>query len=472
MYCKELCKLHNDCMNRRVDLLVSALNSRGVLASRDMQEVIGGSAAMLSRLFAGTDARRIIRFGKARSTRYALRRDVRGLGSEWPLYRISQDGSAVLEGQLHALSGGRWLLLQESPWASLRGDVFTDGLYPGLPWFLQDLRPRGFLGRLVAQRYSSELGVSTDPRDWSDDDVLMFLVLHGGDLSGSFVLGRRALAAAQSGALQEGDLVLESERPVAYPRLASAVIEGTLPGSSAAGEQPKFTARIRSGDGSVSSVIVKFSGAGGRPEDQRWSDLLVAEHVANAVLSRAGIPCAGTRLIHGGGRCFLESTRFDRMGSGGRGGFVSLEAFDSAYCGELGTPWDAAAGRYLERGWISGQDAERLALLWWFGTLIGNTDMHYGNAGLLLDADWPLALAPVYDMVPMWYRPDVEGRLPAGPVVLSPPPPESQAVWQQAAGLARAYWRELSESDAVSQAFRGIALQNLAQGLQDPVFGS
>lgn len=87
---------------------------------------------------------------------------------------MSPDGTAELDGHLYALSGGRWLLHQETPWASLRGDCFVDGLYPGLPWFLQDLRPSGFLGRLLAQRYSNELGVSSDPRDWSDDDVLQF----------------------------------------------------------------------------------------------------------------------------------------------------------------------------------------------------------------------------------------------------------------------------------------------------------
>lgn len=448
-------------MNRRIGLLLSELNSRGVLTAREMQLVIGGSAAMLSRLLAGSDARRIIRFGKARATRYALRRDVRGLGSEWPLYRVKEDGSASLEGCLYALNGGRWLLQQESSWDSLRGDCFKEGLYLGLPWFLQDMRPAGFLGRLVAQRYSVELGMSPDPRDWSDDDILQFLVVHGGELPGAFLVGRMALAAAQAEALQHADLVPESERAVVYPQLAAATMAGALPGSSAAGEQPKFTARLRRSDGTVDSVIVKFSGSGGRPEDQRWSDLLAAEHIANGVLSGAGILCAVTKLLHANGRCFLESSRFDRVGLSGRKGFVSLEAFDGAHFGEVGTPWDLAAIRYREHGWITEPDAERLALLWWFGVLIGNTDMHYANAGLILGESRPLALAPVYDMVPMFYRPDIEGRLPAAPVVPVPPPPESRIIWLSAAALARAYWERLANSELVSQDFREIALKNL-----------
>ena len=447
-------------MNSRLDHLLSALGRRGVLSSREMQEAIGASAATLSRLLSGHDARKIIRLGKARATRYALRREVRGMGSQWPLYRIDSDGGAAVAGQLHALTGGRWLLQQDAPWDALRGDAFGDGLYPGLPWFLQDLRPRGFLGRLLARRHAGDLGVPSDPRDWSGDDVAAFLWTLGSDLPGSFVLGRRALAAAQSAMLRDEDVIPEESRAAAYATLAAATMAGEVPGSSAAGEQPKFTARVRRADGSVSCVIVKFSGAQGRPEDRRWSDLLTAEHVANSVLAEAGIPCAPTELLQAEGRCFLESQRFDRIGPGGRRGFVSLEALDSAFFGEINTSWDEAAVRCRDAGWLSDDDADRLSLLWWFGTLIGNTDMHYGNAGLFLDRTRPLALAPTYDMVPMLYGPDLEGRLPEASVAPPPPPPESRACWSHAAALAREYWRRLAATELVSESFREISEQN------------
>lgn len=447
-------------MNTRVDLLISELRRRGVLTSREIQEVMGASAATLSRLLAGRDARQILRMGKARATCYALRRDVRGMGSQWPLYRIDRDGSAALMGQLYALTGGQWFLQQDASWVSLVGDAFGAGIYPGLPWFLQDLRPRGFLGRLLAQRYAGELGVPSDPGDWSDDDVAIFLLTLGRDLPGSFALGRRALAAAQTAMLQDDDVIPAPNRATAYPALAAATMAGDVPGSSAAGEQPKFTARVRRVDGDVACVIVKFSGRGGRPEDQRWSDMLVAEHVANRVLAEAGISCAITELLQAGGRCFLESSRFDRIGQNGRRGFVSLEAFDSAFFGEINTSWDEAALRYRNARWLSDEDAERLSLLWWFGTLIGNTDMHYGNAGLFLERTRPLALAPTYDMVPMFYRPNLEGQLPGATVAPPPPPPESRANWSRAAALAREYWLRLSATELVSDSFREIALQN------------
>ena len=452
-------------MNTRIDHLVSELRQRGVLSAREMQEVVGASAATLSRLLAQREARQIIRMGKARATCYALRRDVRGLGSQWPLYRIEEDGGVTLTGQLYALTERRWFLQQDASWASLVGDAFTAGIYPGLPWFLQDLRPRGFMGRLLARRYSGELGVPPDPRDWSDDDVAIFLLARGGDLPGSFVLGRRALANAQTAMAQDDDIIPTPERTTAYPALATATMAGDVPGSSAAGEQPKFTARVRRKDGTTACVIVKFSGAGGRPEDQRWSDLIIAEHVANRVLMEAGIPSAITELLQAEGRCFLESSRFDRIGQNGRVGFVSLEAFDSAFFGEINTSWDEAAVRYRDAGWLSDEVAERLSLRWWFGTLIGNTDMHYGNAGLFLEQSRPLALAPTYDMVPMLYRPDLEGQLPQGTVDSLPPPPESHANWSRAVVLARDYWRRLSATERLSDAFREIAQQN-AQALR------
>jgi len=128
----------------------------------------------------------------------------------------------------------------------------------------------------------------------------------------------------------------------------------------------------------------------------------------------------------------------------------------------MGTPWDAAAVRYRECGWISDEDADRLALLWWFGAMIGNTDMHYGNAGLLLGDERPLSLAPVYDMVPMCYRPDIEGRLPGAPVVPPLPPPESRVVWLRAVKLARVYWQLLAQDVSISNDFKEVALQNMA----------
>jgi hypothetical protein len=366
----------------------------------------------------------------------------------------------LLAAHLHALAQGEWFLEEVEGTETLRGNLFPDGVYPDLPWFLQDLRPRGFLGRCMAHRCADQLGTPRDPRDWSSDDVIHGLLAWGADLPGSFVLGRRALEAAQAMARDMGCRIAMDARHAQYPVRADAVMGDQWPGSSAAGEQPKFTACLAEGGDATCSVIVKFTGAEGRPEDRRWADLLIAEHVANEVLAEAGIPCAQTSILVAEGRTFLESRRFDRTAAGGRLGLVSLEAFDHAFFGAIDTSWMDAAGRSRDSGWLSSGDADRLTLLWLFGAMIGNTDMHYGNVSLFLVDVKPLALAPTYDMVPMQYRPDIEGRLPAAAVAPSLPPPEVSSMGARAAGLARTFWERMSREETVSSDFRNIAAIN------------
>jgi hypothetical protein len=133
---------------------------------------------------------------------------------------------------------------------------------------------------------------------------------------------------------------------------------------------------------------------------------------------------------------------------------------DAAFFGALDTPWTAAAARLLGDGWLTPADSDRLSLLWWFGTLIGNTDMHYGNVSLYLDRARPLSLAPTYDMVPMLYRPDVEGHFSSDPIHPIPPLPETRDVWLKATGLAEVFWSQLASCNSVSGGFRDLASRN------------
>ena len=443
-----------------MDRLISESRRHGLLTAREISEAMHVSQPTASRLISGLGIRRVARIGRARSTRYAMRRSIRGLGSSWPLYCITPNAVPQTIGRLHALEGGRWYVEQDEPWDTLRGTEFIDGIYPGLPWFLQDLRPRGFLGRSFARRYAAQMGTPSDPLRWSDDDIAVGLVQVGEDLSGALVVGGTSLAAAQAHTIREVEAIDADAREMIYPAKADASLAGEWPGSSAAGEQPKFTARVSAAGGALRHVIVKFNGSGGRPEDRRWADLLVAEHMANTVLSAAGVPCADTSVLQAAGRFFLESTRFDRVGPHGRRGLVSLEALDAAFFGAVETPWTDAAARMLGDGWINAEDADRLSLRWWFGTLIGNTDMHYGNVSLFLASARPLGLAPTYDMVPMQYRPDIEGRFSDDPVTPAVPSPDALTVWSKAAALADRYWSRLSCCELVSSGFRGLASAN------------
>lgn len=447
-------------MNSRIQQIYHYLGVHGAAQASEIASALGVSQPTISRALSASGGQRIARIGRARSTRYALRTQLPGDDS--PIYSIDEFGKAQHLGVLYGLSQGEWYFHQEKPWISLRGDEFGDGIYPGLPWFLQDMRPRGFLGRCFARTHARSLQATQNPSNWSDDQVMESLRRFGADMPGALIVGQEMLDRFYVSVNADIDLIDEQDIPSSYVRLAEQSLAGEWPGSSAAGEQPKFTAKLRRADGALQHVLVKFSGDVKFPEARRWSDLLYAEQRANTILAQHGLPCARSRIVHSGGRTFLESERFDRCGISGRRAVVSLEALDAAYTGVNDLAWNRASRILLEAGWVGAKDAERLALFWWFGVLIGNSDMHYGNLSFFLEPAPPLRLAPLYDMVPMKYRPGVEGSLPGGRLNFVPPPPEEQKIWSAAADLALRFWGLLAADKGVSAGFRAIATENQA----------
>ena len=67
--------------------------SSGVYSSEEIQTRLGLSQPSVSRLIAGLGDRVVI-IGQARARRYTTRRDLRGLGGEFPVYRIDSEGNA------------------------------------------------------------------------------------------------------------------------------------------------------------------------------------------------------------------------------------------------------------------------------------------------------------------------------------------------------------------------------------------
>lgn len=431
---------------------------RGAATAVELCRALDVSQSTLSRELSRMPG--VLRLGAARATRYAMIREIPGAGGQFPLYCLDAGAVASRVGILHALEKGQWHLAQDDPWEILRGTEFPQGLFPGWPWFLDDLRPQGFLGRHFARRYGPAMGFPTDPRDWTPDQIVTAMLRHGDELPGAFVIGEEMLARVQSTAMNPPDPVDERNREEVYPELANAVLMGEMPESSAAGEQPKFLTRVRRASGEIVQTIVKFSGPRERPEDGRWADLLTAEWVVGQVLTEHKIPAADTHLIEGGGRLFLESVRFDRTAHYGRRGVVSLWAVDGGFFGQPATPWTAAAERMRAAGWLTEEEARRLMMLWWFGSLVANSDMHYGNVSFFLERNLPLRLTPVYDMLPMLYRPGPQGTLSPREFAPPPPPPEAADEWREAASLAEETWLRIAQEPTVSQEFRGIAHTN------------
>ncbi|KZT16954.1 transcriptional regulator [Acidovorax sp. GW101-3H11] len=430
--------------------LLALRRQGGVLTSAELQALLGVSQPTVSRALAPLiHAGQVQKVGAARSQRYVLPRNVPGVGSEVRVMRIDAQGRPSPFARLVPLEGGAFWV-DEADGVSARHD--------GLPWFLDDMRPQGFMGRTFAHAHPA-LQLGHDPRHWSDDDVLRAMTLYGDDLPGNLIMGEAAFQRfhtlpARASRVASAD---------SYPALAEQAMRGTHPGSSAGGEQPKFCT-ITAGR----HVIVKFSPAGDAPADQRMRDLLVCEHLALRTLAQAGLPAAPTQLFMGAGRVFLESERFDRTPLaadaplGGRIGMVSLQVYNAEYVGEIDN-WAATANRMAARHLLTQADARTLRLLEAYGQLIANTDRHYGNISLVLkDDDW--ALSPTYDMLPMLYAP-VSGELVPRDFASRPQQPTAATLgeWDEAQRLARVFWLAAAADERVSADFRAIAAENARQ---------
>ncbi len=413
----------------------------------------------------------IIATGQARRTRYALRRPLRGSLSELPLYAVSDAGRAGLVAQLAlthpqgscmSLAGTGWPVPEDS----------RDGWWGGLPYPLFDMRPQGYLGRQLARAEHRALGVSANPDEWSDDDVAHVLSRIGHDVSGNLILGNAAFERWQACKLAPPQPIKPRAIGRAYARLAEQAVAAGVPGSSTAGEFPKFPALRELAGSATPHVLVKFSGADGSPAVQRWADLLVCEHLAlEYAATLPQVASARSRVLTQGGRTFLEVERFDRHGPFGRSPLSSLGTLDAALLGSGTADWTRLAARLHAAGWLGADDVARINHLWWFGRLIANSDMHTGNlsfrpqgdaaSGMAAGLTGGLSLAPVYDMLPMLYAPLPGGEVPA--TVFEPPLPlpQQRTTWLAACGVAVEFWRRAAGDGRVSEPLRKLCQRNV-----------
>ena len=307
----------------------------------------------------------------------------------------------------------------------------------GLPWWLFDMRPQGYLGRAYASTHAAGLGLPANPEHWSDTEVLRALLAHGHDAIGNLLVG--GLARDRFIGMPTPSPV---NRPVDYPRLARAASAGESPGSSAGGEQPKFCAYTERGH-----VLVKFSAPDDNPVSERWRDLLLAEHLALSVL---GIESG---VFDFGDQRFLEVPRFDRVGELGRVGVFSLRALEAEFVGDASAPWPLLVRRLAADGHVHADAVAGAALLWAFGTLIGNTDMHAGNLSFVSHQGRPYQLAPAYDVLPMGFAPRGGGAIIDTLAPASLTASVDGDTWREALRLAEEFVATLEASTGFSGSF-------------------
>ena len=168
------------------------------------------------------------------------------------------------------------------------------------------------------------------------------------------------------------------------------------------------------------------------------------------------VPSAESAIYQYGGRTFLEVVRFDRHGDFGRSPVCTLGSLNAALIGSAGGNWPNAVRVLQAAGWLSETDTITVALIWWFGKLIGNTDMHDGNLAFRPG----LALAPAYDMLPMAYAPMRGGELPNREFSPDLPLPAEAPIWIEAAVAAVYFWNTCAEDTRISADFRRICDDN------------
>jgi HipA-like protein len=386
----------------------------GARPTGELLDALGISREALSKAY-HRDRKQLLRLGRARSTRYAARRIVTGLDTdEFPAFRVDDVGQIVRAGTLITLAAN------ETAW-------LPDGtVTAGLPAEMHDIAPRGFLGRSYTQRHAN-LGLPDDVTNWSDHHVLIALSRHGEDLPGNLIIGRESFDRFQN--------LQHHTRTVAdFPALSEAALAGKHVGSSAGGEQPKFTALLAG-----QHCLVKFA-TDQTDNARRWQDLLTLEHVALETLRNAGIPAAKTTLHDADGLRCLIVNRFDRIDINGRRAVMTL----AAASGRVGISWSDAAEELERDNLLRGNDPRRIALLDAFGALIANTDRHLYNV-LLYPAETGYTLAPAFDQLPMAYAPPASGNLRNSAIDTPRPTVNTLAAWDDARTLANEFWRHASE---------------------------
>jgi len=426
-------------MSRHADSLRLHL-SRGPVTPSHLQEKLGVSQPTLSRAIARLGDE-VVRLGAARSIQYLLRDRSRGL-ADIPVYRVDGEGKLRRLGLLIPVRPEGYVMRQDDG-STLHSE--------GMPWWLLDMRPQGFLGRAYAARHAASLGLPASVNEWSDSDAIRALLHHGHDAVGNLLLGDRARDRFLD--LRPPEPLAQPAKANEYARLAQLAIQGDTPVSSAGGEQPKFTVFADTPQG-ARQLLVKFSLSEPNSITERWRDLLLAEHHALETLARAGIGAARSWVQDQGDQRFLEVERFDRIGRDGRRGLFSLSALDAEFVGSALSPWPVLVEQLARQHVVVAEAVRGAQELFAFGRLIGNSDMHTGNLSFVSDRGRPYVLAPAYDMLPMVFAPRSGGGLSHQLPALELHSSVAHEVWPAMLVLARDYSVRLRGDPRFSGNFR------------------
>lgn len=396
------------------------------LSASEIAKITGLSQPTVSRALKKMPA---LKLGGGRSTVFALVDSAEGI----PIYQVGIQGSISLLGRLYQQPQGRTLVLCSTEYHC----------YEGLPFYLYDLLPSGFLGAITLRNITAhDSHLTTKSQDWSDAQILHYLTHYGDDLAGNLLLGRQM---AEQASLRRYPVTNRSD----YAEITDNInANPEYMQSSVAGEQPKFTPY----NGQY-HLIVKYSPLvqNDNPVATRHRDLMICEHLALHSLNQAGVTVSHSTLYFSD-RFYLEIQRFDRIAEHGRRGMVSLKNIDAQYVG-LNTSWPEIARSLLNQALIGPDDFLQVEITYAFGRYIANTDMHNGNFAFFMDGLSLAGATPIYDMLPMAFMP-AQGELRNPRFEIPNFIDVSQQAIQKAQNAAIDFWNQVMQHPRISQEFK------------------
>jgi hypothetical protein len=423
--------------------ILTHLKRKGPASAALLCQTFKISQPTLSRLLSPLKDSLLV-LGKAQNTQYALQRKIDGVTTPLPLYEILQDRSSRLLGLLYPLEP------QGFYFASKVKNLLS-AAFPDLPYFLNDLRPSGFLGRLIPLQ-NKDLDLPQDIRLWTAEHCLKFLSLREWDSIGDLILGEKAFQIYLENCKTPKHGIESKQRASLYPNYANDILAFGEAGSSAAGEQPKFMTTLLP---EMKSVLVKFSPPRDTTVGTRIADLLICEHLALQTLKGKSQSVATSTLLIASDRVFLEVERFDRPPSMGRRGLISLGSLDAEFSGTA-AKWSKTAGELIKIKTLPASFYPIIRFRELFGELIGNTDMHAANLSFFTEGLQVIDVAPVYDMLPMLFMPSSHQIIHKE---FQPPLPlpEDTDLWSSAYSAACEFWNQVLDDPRISTAFKKIA---------------
>lgn len=385
----------------------------------------------------------ILVIGKARETKYVALRKIDNR-SEFPIYEILNDGNSRHLGILYATYPQGFYFLAKTQDAS-------SSLFPDLPYFLNDIRPTGYLGRLIPLQ-NQDLHLPNDIHFWTAEHCLKYLSIRGWNTIGNLIVGEKAFQLYLENCRNPQHTINSKNRKKQYPLYATEILSMGDPGSSAGGEHPKFITILLPEN---QHVLVKFSPPTNTDIGIRIADLLICEYIALRVLKKHGQDAADAEIISHDNRIFLEIKRFDRIGQFSRRGLISLGSLDAEFSG-VGGSWSATSIALAKNKIISESLLEKIRFRELFGEYIANNDMHSFNLSFITKGQRIIDLAPAYDMTCMLFMPRNYQII---PIEFNPPLPsvEDKKIWNTVYLAAIEFWGEVLKDDRISPSFKVIA---------------